>query len=134
MSNTDLTKKPGVNSGVKSMFVRLVLFLDHMSMLTLRSNGYNLHIRLNQGSPNQAKWEKYLPYISWNHLPSKAKLKSPCFFLQIAPFLQIICILWCFMVKLMDWQSNSLLSMLNYIRMREKGFIKAIKKTITANF
>jgi hypothetical protein len=26
--------------------------------------------------------------------PSKAKLKSPCFFLQVALFLQIICILW----------------------------------------
>jgi hypothetical protein len=27
-------------------------------------------------------------------LDSKAKLKSPCFFLQVAPYLQIICVLW----------------------------------------
>jgi len=27
-------------------------------------------------------------------LDSKAKLKSPCFFLQVTPFLQIICVLW----------------------------------------
>jgi hypothetical protein len=27
-------------------------------------------------------------------LDSKAKLKSPCFFLQVAHYLQIICILW----------------------------------------
>jgi hypothetical protein len=27
-------------------------------------------------------------------LDSKAKLKSPCFFLQVAPFLQIVFVLW----------------------------------------
>ena len=27
-------------------------------------------------------------------LDSKAKLESPCFFLHVAPFLQIICVLW----------------------------------------
>ena len=35
----------------------------------------------------------------WNSYPisaqdSKAKLKTPCFFLQVTPFLQIICTLW----------------------------------------
>jgi hypothetical protein len=50
-----------------------------------------------QGSPNQAKWAKFSPYVSWNHsLDSKVKLK----------FLFASCSLLvnnlCFMVKLID--------------------------------
>ena len=35
-----------------------------------------------------------LYHLKLPSLDSKAKLKLPCFFLQVAPFLQIICILW----------------------------------------
>ena len=55
-----------------------------------------------QSSPNQVKWAKFSPYVSWSRprLTPKRNLKSPCFFLQVAPFLQIICVL--IMVKLID--------------------------------
>jgi hypothetical protein len=32
--------------------------------------------------------------LKLSSLDSKAKLKSPCFFLQVDPFFQIICVLW----------------------------------------
>ena len=57
-----------------------------------------------QGSPNQAKWAKS------PSLDSKVKLKLPCFFLQVASFLQIICILW--------------LSWLTKVKLHKKGFIQ----------
>jgi hypothetical protein len=68
--------------------------VDHDNVPKYYYYGWHKYYTL-QGSPNQAKWAKFSPYIGWSlSLDYKVKLKSPCFFLQVTLFLQIIFVLW----------------------------------------